>query len=48
MKNLIRKNKVKLTVALLFFFGSSFHPSGATLVNFKSGSIKKYSFSKTE
>lgn len=48
MKNLIRKNKVKSTVALPFFFGSSFHPSGATLVNFKSGSTKKYSFSETE
>lgn len=41
----MRKNRVKLTGGLFFFFGSSFHPSGATLLSFMSGSTKKNSLS---
>lgn len=44
-KNLMRKNRVKLTGGLFFFFDSSFHPSGATLLSFMSGSTKKNSLS---
>ena len=34
-----------MTGGLFFFFGSSFHPSGATLLSFTSGSTKKNSLS---